>query len=68
MLSVMDRLVVLLPQDMHERRDRGLVHAELGHAGQALSDLQAYLEAEPLAADHGALAARMKEIAGAAGL
>lgn len=68
MLAVMQRLVVLLPHDMHERRDRGLVHAELGHAGQALSDLQAYLEAEPLAADHGALAARMKEIAGAAGL
>ncbi|MFM7025738.1 MAG: SirB1 family protein [Limnohabitans sp.] len=68
LLSVMERLVVLLPQDMAERRDRGLVHAELGHAGQALSDLQAYLEAEPLAADHGALSARMKEIAGAAGL
>ena len=63
LLAVMERLVVLLPEVMHERRDRGLVHAELGHAGQALSDLQAYLEAEPLAADHGALAARMKEIA-----
>lgn len=63
LLAVMERLVVLLPEDMRERRDRGLVHAELGHAGQALSDLQAYLEAEPLTADHGALAARMKEIA-----
>ena len=68
LLDVMERLVVLLPDDMGERRDRGLVHAELGHAGQALSDLQAYLEAQPLAADHGALSARMKEIAGAAGL
>ncbi len=63
MLAVMERLVVLLPEDMQERRDRGLVHAELGHAGQALSDLLAYLEAEPLAADHGALAARVKELA-----
>ena len=63
MLAVMERLVVLLPEDMRERRDRGLVHAELGHAGLALADLQAYLEAEPLAADHGALAARVKEIA-----
>lgn len=68
MLSVMERLVVLLPANMGERRDRGLVHAELGHAGQALSDLQAYLEAEPMAPDHGALAARVREIAGAAGL
>ena len=63
MLAVMDRLVVLLPTDMAERRDRGLVHAELGHAGQALADLQAYLAAEPLAADHGALLARAKDIA-----
>ena len=68
LLAVMERLVVLLPDDMGERRDRGLVHAELGHAGQALADLQAYLEAEPLAADHGALQARVKEIAGSAGL
>lgn len=68
MLAVMERLVILLPEDMAERRDRGLVHAELGHAGAALSDLQAYLQAQPLAADHGALTARMKEIAGAAGL
>ena len=63
MLAVMERLVVLLPDDMHERRDRGLVHAELGQAGLALTDLQAYLEAEPLASDHGALQARVKEIA-----
>ncbi len=63
LLAVMERLVVLLPGDMHERRDRGLVHAELGHAGQALADLQAYLEAEPLAADHEALQARVREIA-----
>lgn len=63
MLAVTQRLVVLLPHDMAERRDRGLVHAELGQAGLALSDLQAYLEAEPLAADHTALAARVKEIA-----
>ena len=59
----MERLVVLLPEDMSERRDRGLVHAELGHAGQALVDLQAYLQAEPLAADHEALEARVREIA-----
>lgn len=67
LLAVMDRLVILLPHDMHERRDRGLVHAELGHAGQALADLQSYLEAEPLASDHGALSARMKEIEDQAG-
>lgn len=67
-LAVLDRILVLWPHAWAERRDRGLVHAEMGNAGQALSDLQAYLDAEPLAADHGALQARIKEIAGTAGL
>lgn len=66
-LAVSERLVVLLPEDMHERRDRGLVHAELGQVREALQDLQAYLAAEPLAADHGALSARVRELAGSAG-
>jgi regulator of sirC expression with transglutaminase-like and TPR domain len=39
-----------------------LVHAELGHAGLALTDLQAYLEAEPLAPDQRALRERMSEL------
>jgi regulator of sirC expression with transglutaminase-like and TPR domain len=63
MLAVLDRLVILLPDVPSERRDRGLAHAELGQAGQALADLQAYLEAEPLAPDQGALRARMQELA-----
>ena len=63
MLAVLDRLVILLPEVPSERRDRGLVHAELGQARQALSDFQAYLEAEPLAPDQSALRARMNELA-----
>ena len=62
MLAVLDRLVILLPDVASERRDRGLVHAELGQSSQALSDLQAYLEAEPLAPDQGALRERMSEL------
>jgi regulator of sirC expression with transglutaminase-like and TPR domain len=62
MLAVLDRLVILLPDVPSERRDRGLVHAELGHAGLALTDLQAYLEAEPLAPDQRALRERMSEL------
>lgn len=67
LLCVLERLVVLLPDDMQERRDRGLVHAELGQAGLALQDLQAYLAAEPLAPDHGALSARVRELVDSAG-
>ena len=63
MLAVLDRLVVLLPDVPSERRDRGLVHAELGQTSQALADLQAYLEAEPLAPDQSALRARIQELA-----
>lgn len=66
MLAVQERLVVLLPQDWSERRDRGLVHAELGHVHEALGDLQAYLEAMPSAPDRMALHARMDDLAGAA--
>ena len=63
MLAVLDRLVILLPDAPSERRDRGLVHAELGQVGPALADLQAYLDAEPLAPDQGVLRARMSELA-----
>ncbi len=43
LLAVQERLVILLPQSWTEYRDRGLVHAELGHAALALSDLECYL-------------------------
>jgi regulator of sirC expression with transglutaminase-like and TPR domain len=62
MLQVLDRLVVLLPEGWTERRDRGLVHAELGHVHEALQDLQVYLEAEPLAPDTLALKNRVTEL------
>lgn len=62
MLQVQDRLLVLLPDVWTERRDRGLVHAELGHVHEALQDLQAYLEAEPAAPDTAALRSRVIEL------
>jgi regulator of sirC expression with transglutaminase-like and TPR domain len=63
MLQVIDRLVVLLPEVWTERRDRGLVHAELGHVHEALQDLRVYLEAEPTALDTVALKNRVSELA-----
>jgi regulator of sirC expression with transglutaminase-like and TPR domain len=62
MLQVLDRLVVLLPDVWTERRDRGLVHAELGHVHEALQDLQVYLQAEPSAPDTLALKNRVTEL------
>ena len=62
MLQVLDRLVVLLPEVWLERRDRGLVHAELGHVHEALQDLTIYLEAVPAAPDSVALRNRVSEL------
>jgi regulator of sirC expression with transglutaminase-like and TPR domain len=50
-LWVVDRLLILAPDDLSERRDRGLVEARLGGAGAALADLEAYLAATPDAPD-----------------
>jgi len=43
LLAVQERLIVLLPESWPEFRDRGLVHAELGHSEQAVADLECYL-------------------------
>ncbi len=57
LLAVMNRLVVLLPDDWHERRDRGLALAETGRHDLARDDLRAYLQQRPQAAD----GARLRE-------
>lgn len=51
LLDVQNRLVVLLPEDTDERRDRGFVYAQLDCPRAALDDLGAYLEANPEAAE-----------------
>ncbi len=62
LLGVCERLVVLLPQDIDERRDRGLVHIELGQRSAAVADLAAYLQLRPHAADAAGLQARMRHL------
>ena len=62
MLQVLERLVILLPEAWDERRDRGLVHAELGHVHEALQDLRQYLEFAPAAPDTAALRNRVNEL------
>lgn len=60
LLAVMQRLVVLLPEDWDERRDRGLVKAELGDAEGAAQDLRAYLSHCPGADDARSIEARLE--------
>ena len=53
LLEVQNRLVVLLPDLHEERRDRGLVYAQLECPRAALDDLTAYLENVPDAPEAG---------------
>ena len=59
LLAVQERLVVLLPQDWEEQRDRGLTYAELGRSAEAVQDLSAYLEHRPAAQDREELVDRL---------
>lgn len=50
-LAVQQRLVILLPDDITERRDRGLAYANLSIPQPALQDLETYLAKRPYASD-----------------
>ena len=67
LLQVQERLVVLLPQAWEERRDRGLVCAQLGIDAAAARDLSAYLEHAPDASDRVRVAERLAALGGGAG-
>jgi regulator of sirC expression with transglutaminase-like and TPR domain len=62
LLAVLERLVVLLPGDWEERRDRGLAHAAIGRIDRAADDLAAYLEHMPQAEDRSAIAERLRAL------
>lgn len=61
-LDVQERLVILLPEEITERRDRGLARAHLGHAQAALEDLEAYLALRPHAEDADSLRERLPDL------
>jgi len=62
LIAVQDRLVILLPQAWPEYRDRGMAHAEAGHTGHALEDLETYLANAGMVSDRTAIAARAAEL------
>ncbi|TCS38643.1 regulator of sirC expression with transglutaminase-like and TPR domain [Paucimonas lemoignei] len=62
MLEVQQRLVILLPGEVTERRDRGLAYAHLECPQAALEDLQAYLSECPYATDAQSLRVRLSEL------
>jgi len=50
-LSVVERLLILAPDDSSEIRDRGFLMARLGRPGAAIADLEKYLSLAPHAPD-----------------
>jgi regulator of sirC expression with transglutaminase-like and TPR domain len=61
-LGVQQRLVILLPNEITERRDRGLAYANLECPQAALDDLEAYLAERPYAADAEVLRSKLPEL------
>ena len=61
-LSVQQRLVILLPDEIAERRDRGLAYANLDCPQAALQDIEAYLAECPQASDAELLRRRLPDL------
>ncbi|HZS80813.1 MAG TPA: tetratricopeptide repeat protein [Herbaspirillum sp.] len=61
-LAVQKRLVILLPNEITERRDRGLAYANLAEPQAALKDLEAYLALRPDADDADIMRQRLPEL------
>jgi len=51
LLAIIDRLLLIKPDQIHEFRDRGAVCQQLEFHGQALADLQRYVQLAPHAKD-----------------
>jgi regulator of sirC expression with transglutaminase-like and TPR domain len=62
LLSVQQKLVILLPDEIGERRDRGLAYANLDCPNAALQDIEAYLAQCPQATDAELLRMRLPEL------
>lgn len=62
LLRTCERLVVLLPDSLDERRDRGLAYAQTGRDDEAIADLSVYVSRADEAEDRLAIAERLDEL------
>jgi len=62
LLAVQQRMVILLPEQIEERRDRGLAYAKLDFVRAALDDLQLYLDTCPEAEDAAAIETQLADL------
>lgn len=61
-LATVDRILIVLPGETAEVRDRGIIYQKLECFRAALADFQRYLESDPTAEDADAIRDRMIEL------
>ena len=61
-LEVSDFAIALEPDSLYNRRDRGIVHYQLGHSAEALDDLVYYLDLAPDGSESEGLYALVAEL------
>jgi len=62
LLGIQERLVILLPEEIGERRDRGVAYEHLECPQAALEDFEAYLAERPYASDSESLRDKLPEL------
>jgi regulator of sirC expression with transglutaminase-like and TPR domain len=61
-LAAVERLLLLAPSDLDERRDRGMLLAQLGRLPEAIADTQTYLNLSPDASDAETVREQLKKM------
>jgi regulator of sirC expression with transglutaminase-like and TPR domain len=61
-LSAVERILLLNPHDMDERRDRGMLLAQLGRLPEAIAETQTYLNLAPDSPDAEAVREQLKRM------
>ena len=61
-LAAVERIMLVAPHDLEERRDRGMLLAQLGRYAEAVADTQAYLNLSPDAEDADAVREQLKKM------
>ncbi|HEX8283082.1 MAG TPA: transglutaminase-like domain-containing protein [Pyrinomonadaceae bacterium] len=67
-LAAVERILLLTPQDLQERRDRGMLLAQLGRLPEAIAETQLYLNLTPEAGDADSVREQLNRMRGKAAL
>ncbi|HLM58239.1 MAG TPA: transglutaminase-like domain-containing protein [Pyrinomonadaceae bacterium] len=61
-LAAVERILLITPRDIDERRDRGMLLAQLGRLHEAVADTQSYLALSPEAPDADSVREQLKKM------